>query len=216
MIAADTEPLVSASSAFSSSASASNAQVLENEIAWLAEVIDASMRIYFGNECRYRDVREIPPPDLSEEISPYARAVRDLDLSADERIILMLALAPHVKPQVLDPFLVKNPNLDRAFSEFGGVTGHAHTGFLPTVETAAFLLAGTDLGRRFAVQDMLEPQRPLRLSRLLDASHLREAEPRHSHQRSRLASRLHQQLSREAPAYAARLVRPGARRGHHG
>ena len=45
---------------------------------------------------------------------------------------------------------IKNTNLDRGFAEFGGRKGTTHGGFLPTLETAAFLLAGQDLEGRFS------------------------------------------------------------------
>lgn len=146
---------------------AENAAVLEREVAWLDTVIDSSIRIYLGNECRYRDVCEIAPPLFTKDDSAYARIVLDLGLSREERILLILALAPHLRPHILDPFLVKNPSLDRAFTEFGGVVSGEYGGFSPTVETGAFVLGGTDLARRFLVQDLLGPDRPLRRSNLI-------------------------------------------------
>jgi hypothetical protein len=70
-------------------------------------------------------------------------------MTFDERIVLILALAPHLRPQALDSLLVPNSNLGRGFAEFGGWKGKAHGGFLPSCETAVFILAGTDLERRF-------------------------------------------------------------------
>lgn len=154
--------------AIQQSVASENAVVLERELAWLAEVIDASIRLYLGNECRYRDVREIDAPRLKSGGSPYANLLLEQELSTDERIVLMLALAPHLRPQILDPFLVTNSNLDRVFTEFGGVTMDTHRGFFPTVETAAFTLGGYSLERRFAVQQLLEPDRTLRRLHLIE------------------------------------------------
>ena len=144
-----------------------NAVILERELQWLSSVIDAAIRIYLGNECPYRDVRDIAPPAWNEEPSLYAQFIHENNLSFDERVMLALALAPYVRPQVLDPFLVKNPNLNLDFSEFGGVQTGTHTGFFPTVETAFFVLAGANLARRFQVQAALELDRTLRRSNLL-------------------------------------------------
>ncbi len=144
-----------------------NAVVLEADFAWLSAVIDASIRVYLQNDCPYRDVREIAPPELTPAHSTYARVLREAKLSCDEHIILLLALAPHVRPQCLDPFLVRNPNLDRGFTEFGGLFNSSHTGFVPTVETAVFVLAGANLSRRFEVQSLFDPDRPLRRRNLL-------------------------------------------------
>ena len=146
---------------------ARNVAGLEQELAWLSVLIETAIHLHLGNECRYRDVREVAPPDLGDLDQPYARRVRDEELSFDQRAILALALAPHLRPHLLDPLLIKNPNLDRGFTEFGGVAGGAHGGFMPTVETAAFLLAGEDLARRFAVLALLDPDQLLRQRNLL-------------------------------------------------
>ncbi|MGF6930305.1 hypothetical protein QFZ48_005805 [Chitinophaga sp. W2I13] len=70
-------------------------------------------------------------------------------MSHAERIILLLALIPHIQPQLLDIFFVKNATYDRGFTEFGGIKGQMHGGFLPTGETAAFLLTADGLQQRF-------------------------------------------------------------------
>jgi hypothetical protein len=151
-----------------------NAALLERELEWLAAVIDTAIRLHFGNECSYRNVREIEPPpvgleDSNDEESPSAldRLLRDYDLSFEQRVILSLALAPHLRPQMLDAFLIKNANLDRGFTEFGGTLAGAHGGFWPTVQTAAFLLAGPDLERRFEVQTLFEPENLFRRMKIL-------------------------------------------------
>lgn len=67
---------------------------------------------------------------------------------------MMLALMPHLCPQVLDIFFAVNKNFDRPYTEFGGWRGSAHNGFLPTGETAAFILAGEDVQKRGKVMRM--------------------------------------------------------------
>ena len=146
---------------------AGNAAVLERELTWLAAIVDASIRLYFGQDCSVRDVREIAAPPLTAYPSPYARVVCECAMGFDERAILALALAPHVRPQLLDPFLARNPNIDRGFTEFGGTLVGSHGGFWPTIETAAFMLAGDHLERRFEVQALFEPDATLRQARLL-------------------------------------------------
>lgn len=74
-----------------------------------------------------------------------------------ERVILSLALVPHVAPQLLDVFFIKNADFDRGFSEFGGIKGQQHAGFLPTGETAAFILGADNLESRFNVLDIFHP-----------------------------------------------------------
>ena len=131
--------------------------VLERELAWLAAIIDAGLKLYFNCECRLRDVRDIEPPALSPSSSPYARMVLEQSLSFEERAVIALSLAPHVRPQVLDLFLIRNAALDRGFTEFGGVASGQQEGFRPTLETAAFILAGSNLDRRLNLQQLFAP-----------------------------------------------------------
>ncbi|MDR0982048.1 MAG: ATP-binding protein [Culturomica sp.] len=72
-------------------------------------------------------------------------------ISFEERIILLLALIPHLCPQLLDIFFSNNKLIDRPYTEFGGYRGLSHGGFLPTGETAAFLIAGNDVEKRMQV-----------------------------------------------------------------
>ena len=128
---------------------------LERELQWLDEVLQARLCLHFGQPCAVRDVRELkPPPPLGD--SPYAALLRGPEWGFDERLLLVLALTPHVRPQLLDTLFVRNRNLDRGYTEFGGWKGRTHGGFLPTCETAAFVLAGEDLERRFAASALFD------------------------------------------------------------
>jgi AAA+ superfamily predicted ATPase len=128
-----------------------NAATLDMELDWFSRVLDTRLRLYFVQDCEHEDIRELAPPSLDGHASEYARLVRELSMGFDERIVLILSLIPHVRPQLLDTFYIRNKNFDRGFTEFGGWTGKAHGGFLPTGESAAYILAGTDLEKRFEV-----------------------------------------------------------------
>ncbi len=133
-----------------------NAITLEAEVEWFNRVLEAAIKIYFENESDTADIREIDPPDLARDESCYARLVRRHEMGFDERIVLTLAMIPHVRPQLLDLLFIRNKNFDRGYTEFGGWRGKYHGGFLPTGETAAFILAGQDLARRFDVIRLFE------------------------------------------------------------
>ena len=133
-----------------------NANDLEQELTWFAQILDTRFKRYFGQESPYQDVYEITPPDLSESNAPYARLTQHYNLTFAERAALVLSLIPHTRPQLLDIFFTKNKTFDRRFTEFGGV--HSTVGdFLPTGETLAFILAGKNLARRFSLQAMFAP-----------------------------------------------------------
>lgn len=133
-----------------------NAEALERELAWFSEVIDTRLKLYFGHESAYADIYEVNPPEQVQPGAMFAGLVDHYSLSFEERVVLVLALVPHIRPQLLDVFFVKNGNVDRGFTEFGGVRGHGHGGFIPTGETALFILAGEKLEPRFALTRLFD------------------------------------------------------------
>ena len=133
-----------------------NARHLERELDWFAEVLDARLKLYFGKPSAVASVLEIAPPDLNDSVSPYAQFVGHYEWTFAERIVVLLALIPLIRPQLLDVLWSKNEATERGFTEFGGVHGATHGGFIPTGETAAFVLAGDDLAARFEVTRLFE------------------------------------------------------------
>src|SRR5438128_12057814 len=109
-----------------------NAATLTKEMQWLALVIDTRMNLYWSRPCPYTDITDIEPPALDQDGSLYAGIVKYYNLSFDERVILLTALAPHLQPHLLDVFFVKNGDYDRGFTEVGGAKGQNFNGFLPT------------------------------------------------------------------------------------
>lgn len=94
----------------------------------------------------------VEPPQLLNDGSPFYEYVSQHDLSFNEYIILLLALTPHVQPDIFSKTVQEFMPEGGDFPEFGGVKGTNHRGFLPTGETAVFLLAEGDYERRFAIQ----------------------------------------------------------------
>lgn len=157
-----------------------NATALEAEISWFTRVMETRFSLYFGQQSEYRDIREHIPPDLQDDDSEYGRLVREHDMGFDERLVLILALIPHIRPQALDHFFVSNKNFERSFSEFGGSKGKAHSGFLPTCETASFILNGSDLEQRFRFSEMLDDEHFFAEEGILEIEHEAGGEPRFS------------------------------------
>lgn len=118
-------------------------------IAWFYEVLNAALQLYFRQECAVGSVYELRAPEGKELEEVCGQA-----LTFDEEVVVMLALMPHVCPQGLDIFFANNKNFDRPYTEFGGWKGLSHGGFLPTGETAAFILAGEDVEKRAEVMRM--------------------------------------------------------------
>ncbi len=154
-----------------------NATDLLKEIEWVEQVIAARMKLQFGQDGEYPGIYEIEPPDHTGSASVFAEFINFYGLVYNERIVLMLALLPHIYPQLLDVFFSRNGSTERGRTEFGGLKGTAHSGFLPTGETALFLLAGNDLGRRFRLQQLFNTDHIFRLHNILHLSAAPANEP---------------------------------------
>jgi hypothetical protein len=144
---------------------AANVRDLEAELAWFALILDARFKTYFGlASAPPPDVAQPTPPGLATSPSSYARFVTALEPEPDERMALVLALVPHLRPRLLDIFHTRNTVFDRRFTEFGGVRTGADGDFLPTAETLAFILGGDSIATRLRVATLIVPRR--RLARL--------------------------------------------------
>lgn len=154
-----------------------NARSLERELAWFSQVLEARIALYFEQPGEHGSINTITPPELADDGSEYARVVRDNGMGFDERIVFILALIPHVRPQLLDTLFIRNKNLDRGYSEFGGWKGKSHGGFLPTCETAAFILAASDLAKRFELISLFDGDHPFARAGILRLVRQDEDEP---------------------------------------
>jgi hypothetical protein len=70
--------------------------------------------------------------------------------TADEYIIVLLALVPHISPNFFETIIREHLPNGGDFAEFGGVKATNHRSMLPTGETVQFVLGGT------AVQERLQ------------------------------------------------------------
>jgi len=154
-----------------------NAVFLETEFAWFFSVVELSIQLYFQHASEYADIYELQPPKLEQGQSPYTDFVLNNALGYEERIVLLLALAPHVKPQLLDIFFIQNTNLGRVYTEFGGWDSKHHRGFLPTGQTAVFVLAGADVEKRFHVQALFDSDHLFARENIIAIKPLGENEP---------------------------------------
>jgi len=135
-----------------------NANSLERELDWFNRVLDTAIKLYFEQDSSLDSIQQISPPDLDQDSSEYATLVKHHNMDFDERLVLILAMIPHIRPQLLDLLFINNKNLDRGYTEFGGWQGKYHGGFLPTGETTIFILAAGDLSRRFELVRLFQSE----------------------------------------------------------
>ena len=156
-----------------------NAACIDRELTWFSTFLEQRIKRYFEDESLPNDdlIAIIPPPELPNTNAPYAALVHQLHLQPADRLVLCLCLIPHLKPQLLDTFFIHNQTLDRGYTEFGGLTGNAHSGFLPTCETAMFLLAGDNLSARLRYDNLFQPKHILFTQGILTLDYPHQNEP---------------------------------------
>lgn len=109
--------------------------------------------------------------------SPFGGFIRDREPPFDAYVALVLALAPHLRPGLLEAEFRAALAREGDFPEIGGVRDEPSRAFLPTGETLAFLLAGDDLATRFHVQRLLEPDHWLATEGIVRLEPAREGAP---------------------------------------
>lgn len=129
----------------------SNAAIIEKELEWFQQLLLLRGKITFEQSLPEEEMQQLIPPSVKNLDSPYARLIKKYGMDFNERLVLILALIPHIKPSLLDLLHMKNELYDMPFTEFGGIRNEKHKGYLPTGETAIFLLAGNNLQKRFGL-----------------------------------------------------------------
>ena len=145
-----------------------NAAFIGAETAWFKRVLDARLELHARGENDADLLATLPPPPLDGPGSPYLDGVRALDLNPAERLLLVLSVLPHTAPHALDPFFIQNNALGRPFTEFGGAAVQAQGAFVPTGETAMFLLTGHDLAQRLKYCDLFSHRHVLFARNVID------------------------------------------------
>ena len=144
-----------------------NGAAIEAEIDWFARLLDLRFRIHAGeiDDC---DILEMAPPPPLARGAAYGDAIGEAGLGAAERLVLILALLPQLRPQALDSLLIPNSAAGRPFTEFGGAAPGGQPGFRPTRETALFLLAGESMETRLRCLTLFGADAPLHARRIID------------------------------------------------
>ena len=93
-------------------------------------------------------------PKLYDWKLPVKDFIHKWQLNEAESIILLIALTPHVLPDIFDRVVESKMEKPANLPKLGGIRGKNSRGFLPTGETALFLLAGDDLDYRLKVQQL--------------------------------------------------------------
>ncbi|KUL27661.1 ATP-binding protein [Chlorobium limicola] len=142
----------------------------------LKTIFSGRLKIFLGKE----NAIDIDPPRFVMDNSPFASFIQRHQPSFDEYVILLLAMAPHIKPEYLSSIITEYIPDGSNFPEIGGTTGSTHRGILPTGETAQFIIAGNNLDKRIEVQRILGNDHWLARKHILWLEPIREGEPKMS------------------------------------
>ncbi|WEN13761.1 ATP-binding protein [Rhodanobacter sp. AS-Z3] len=140
---------------------------------WITCFVAGCLNVHFGKVGHY----EPRPFVYQEDDSWIGRFVKNQDTGACEFALLMLALLPHLHPGVFDKLLAEHMPGGGEFPELGGTRGAGYRSFLPTGETAQFVLAGSNFEGRLEVQHALSAEQWLGRQRVLWVEPVREGEP---------------------------------------
>lgn len=128
----------------------SHIAALENCFDGLRQVLMGRLRKLKGEDLE--KAPKISPEAIGRAFVPF---LPQKELQILEGLVLVLALVPHMRPQLFDRALQEVFPKGGDFPELGGLRVKNHQGFLPTGTTALYLLGGDDLEQRFFVQSLL-------------------------------------------------------------
>lgn len=98
-----------------------------------------------------QDLRQVSPPTLDTNNSPYAQFVEHYQLGVEDRALLALTIANQIRPDYLLGLIERS----RLYPDLGGVSGRGFKGFIPTGETYLFLMAGRNIFLRGLLMEYL-------------------------------------------------------------
>jgi AAA+ superfamily predicted ATPase len=124
-------------------------QDLLHDLFWMGGVLKRRMEDLFANRNTSPKINSYP----KSGDSPYAVWIKDY--SPRERLLFNLVIAPSISPAYLDALMQECLPKAGDFPQIGGYRGKHFRGFLPTLETAIFLLAGHDMSNRMAMERWL-------------------------------------------------------------
>jgi AAA+ superfamily predicted ATPase len=146
---------------------------LESALDWLARIVARGLNAHLGKA----ESAEVSALAFCDDNSFLTRFIRRRNPTSEELAVVMLALAPHLRPGFLTKIVAEHVPEGGEFPEFGGVKSGAHRGILPTGETAQFILAGNDLEKRLAVQRIFSSEHWFSQKHILWLEPVREGEP---------------------------------------
>ena len=118
--------------------------------------MEARMRQYLGqgDGVPFRP----PGPAETDDAAPLDQLIAEYDMDWEEKVVLLLAIAALARPQAFSIFLAPDQKTNQAPNDFGGIRNREQGTFVPTGETALFIIAAGDMTHRIKAMQLLLPE----------------------------------------------------------
>lgn len=146
------------------------------EFIYLDKLVRYRVRRFFSDNDA--DENEPQMPDYKEWQPNLAHFIMRHDLDKEAAQLLLIGLAPYLCPDLFDDAIQNElPPKVEDFSKIGGARGKNCRFFLPTGETAIFIITGDDYARRIEVEDLFGAEHIYWEKKILWLEDLQNAEP---------------------------------------
>lgn len=140
---------------------------LEKEFSWLKKIINLRFECFFNPEAEEQSIDELTPPIIGIDTA-YEQYLLDHQLGFSERIVIAMALAASLKPEIFNLFHIENKVTGKNYSEFGGKL--ESNSFFPTYRTAAFLLNDEPQALPVSIYQLFEQEHPFTANGIMNFS----------------------------------------------
>lgn len=142
-----------------------NAKFIEKELLWLDSIIKYRIENYIN----LKNKKTIEPelPGISKDNNYYTQYIEKYNLNIEERKIILLALAPSIKPSIFDQIYNYMEQHGTYLSDFGEMKLQTYNGFIPTVKTALYILHGNNTSQNIKSLSMFDKNSKLYKNNIL-------------------------------------------------
>ncbi|UII35064.1 ATP-binding protein [Fulvivirga ulvae] len=153
--------------------------MIKADIEWARQLINKRLEEFnSANSGQWAMENHLPP--AWESNTPYGELFELFRQETDyndapsliaERLILVFALCPYLDPSLLEPF-TKALQSGQGLDILGGVQSETQFGFMPTLQTVLFIVAGSDIdARKSLLSKVFNEAHPLWTMGIIDVHH---------------------------------------------
>ncbi len=124
--------------------------------------------------------QELPEPEMPELSAwqlPMKNFVNSHALNKLEKLVLLIAIAPHIQPDLFDSAIETSLKGPGDFPKIGGARGKNYRGFLPTGQTVLFLAGAESWESIVEVQQLFWSTHFFGMKKVLWLENLQQGEP---------------------------------------